>query len=78
MDNKSVFRTISFTKEQNNALKEVYERKSKTRKNIYYICNEKLVGADHEATIDGIHFNDLGHFRAYEHIRQEITKIVRP
>lgn len=42
--------------------------KSKTYKNLYFVSNEKLVGQDHEATIDGIHFNDLGHYRAYERL----------
>ena len=66
----------SIVEEQNNALKEVYERKVKTRKNIYYVCGKKLIGEDHEATIDGTHFNDLGHFRAYEYLREEIAKIL--
>ena len=76
-DDKSVFGTMSFIQEQNNALKEIYEQKAKTRKNIYYVCSEKLVGNDHEATIDGTHFNDLGHFRAYDYLRQEIEKVIK-
>jgi len=66
----------SILEEQNHALKEVYERIGKTRKNIFYVCGKKLVGDDHEGTIDGLHFNDLGYFRAYEHLRQEIEKLL--
>jgi lysophospholipase L1-like esterase len=73
-DDKTVFGTISFINEQNKALKEVFENKIKTNKNIVYISNQNLVGQDHEATIDGTHFNDLGHYRAYERLRQEIEK----
>lgn len=73
-DDKTVFGTISFINEQNKALKEVYEKKIKTNKNIIYVSSQKIVGQDHEATIDGTHFNDLGHYRAYEHLRQEIEK----
>ncbi|MGX1024290.1 SGNH/GDSL hydrolase family protein [Psychroflexus sp. MBR-150] len=77
-DDKTVFGTMSFINEQNNALNDVYESKIKTRKNIFYINSESLIGKDHEATIDGTHFNDLGHYRAYEHLRKEIEKIISP
>jgi hypothetical protein len=74
-DDKTVFGTMSFINEQNNALTDVYESKIKTRNNIFYVNSENLIGKDHEATIDGTHFNDLGHYRAYERLRQEIKKI---
>ena len=74
-DDPAVLGTMSFIEEQNNALKEVYETKSKTRKNMYYLSSKNLIGEDREATIDGTHFNDLGHFRAYEYLRREIAKI---
>jgi lysophospholipase L1-like esterase len=75
---KTTYGTMDFINEQNKALKQVYEVKSKTEKNIYYVNSENLIGKDHEATIDGTHFNDLGHFRAYELFRQEIEKIISP
>ncbi len=31
--------------------------------NIYYIENDGAVGTDHEATVDGVHFTDLGFMR---------------
>lgn len=73
-DVKTVFGTISFINEQNKALKEIYENKIKTNKNIVYVSSQNLIGQDHEATIDGTHFNDLGHYRVYERLRQEIEK----
>lgn len=74
-DDKTVFGTISFINKQNKALKIVYENKIKTNKNIVYVSNQNLIGQDHEATIDGTHFNDLGHYRVYERLQQEIEKI---
>lgn len=74
-DDKSIFGTKSFIKEQNKALKETYDNISKTNKNVFYIRSENLIGKDNEATIDGTHFNDLGHYRAYELIKEEIEKI---
>lgn len=73
-DDKTVFGTKSFIREQNNALKEIYENTIKTRENVFYIKSENLIGNDHEATIDGTHFNDLGHYRAYKAIKHEIEK----
>lgn len=75
-DDETVFGTVSFVNEQNRALKEVYESKSRLYNNIYYISNKNLIGQDNEATIDGTHFNDLGHFRAYEQLKCEIEKIL--
>ncbi|GGK34150.1 hydrolase [Yeosuana aromativorans] len=77
-DDKTVFGTMSSINEQNNALNEVYERRKMTRKNIFYINSENLIGKDHEATIDGTHFNDLGHYRAYKFLRDKIKKIISP
>ena len=77
-DNKTIFGTMSFIKDQNKALNDIYSSKSKKYKNLFYIKGENLIGNDHEATIDGIHFNDLGHFRAYEKIKLQIEKIIDP
>src|SRR5690606_17702181 len=32
-------------------------------KQLYYINSKQLIGNDHQATTDGVHFSDLGHFR---------------
>jgi len=75
-DNKAIPETISFINEQNRALREVYEVYVKINKNIAYVRNQQLIGPAYEATIDGIHFNDLGHYQTFECLRQEITKYV--
>jgi hypothetical protein len=77
-EDQNVPGTMSFINEQNKALKSVFESKIKTRKNIFYLDSENLIGEDHEATIDGTHFNDLGHYRAYQKFREEIEKILGP
>lgn len=68
--------TLSFIREQNRALMDVYKSSSEIYKNLYYIDSENLIGTDNEATIDGTHFNDLGHFRAYEQLYQFIKNII--
>ena len=73
-DNKTISESISFINEQNKALREVYEGYVKANKNIAYIRNQQLIDPAYEATIDGIHFNDIGHQQAYECLRQEIKK----
>jgi len=63
--------------EQNKALHAVYEDKKRKYNHLYYLKSDMLIGNDHEATIDGVHFNDLGNFRAYEKILRVITEIIR-
>lgn len=63
--------------EQNNALHAVYEDKKRKYNHLYYLKSDMLIGNDNEATIDGVHFNDLGHFRAYKKIVRVITEIIR-
>ena len=75
-NNKTIFGTMSFINEQNKALNDIYTSKSKIHKKLYYLNGENLIGNDYEATIDGLHFNDLGHFRAYEHMKFQIEKII--
>jgi hypothetical protein len=76
-DDINVFGTMSFIKEQNKALRDVYESNIKLNRNLFYVTNENLIGNDHEATSDGTHLNDLGHYRVYERIRQEIEKHIK-
>lgn len=49
---------------KNMALKTEYDKMVKNKfSNIYYINNKGALGNDHEATVDGIHFTDLGFSR---------------
>jgi hypothetical protein len=62
-------------KEQNSAIRKTYERlKKEGVKNIYYLESDKLIGNDHEATIDGIHLTDLGFTRIADAILPVIKK----
>lgn len=62
-------------KSQNDEIRKTYERLQKEGyKNIYYIGTDKLIGNDHEATIDGIHLTDLGFTRIADAILPVIKK----
>lgn len=47
--------------EKNAAQKSLYESlRSKGEKHIFYVPSDRLIGDDGEATVDGVHFTDLG------------------
>ena len=46
-------------------------------KKIYYISAEGMIGDDGEATVDGIHFTDLGAMRYVDFILPTIKKAMR-
>jgi lysophospholipase L1-like esterase len=75
-DDSSKFGTLSYIQEQNNALRKVYMDHKDQYKNLYYIFSKELIGEDHEATVDGTHFNDLGNFRMYENLLPIIERIM--
>ena len=54
----------ALTNEKNAALKNEYTKMIEGGfKNIFYISSENATGDDHEGTVDGIHFTDLGFIR---------------
>ena len=56
--------TMNNNKNKNIALKIEYEKMLKKGfHNIFYIDNKRLKGNDHESTVDGVHFTDLGFLR---------------
>lgn len=75
-DVKSEFGTMSFINEQNRALKDIYVSSLEKYEQLYYVSRENLIGNDNEATIDGIHFNDVGHFRAFEQFKSIIEIVI--
>lgn len=75
-DVKSEFGTMSFINEQNQALKDIYVSSLGRYEQLYYVSGENLIGSDNEATIDGIHFNDVGHLRAYEKFKSLIEIVI--
>lgn len=62
-------------RKQNEEIKKAYEKlKQEGVKNIFYIESDKLIGDDHEATIDGVHLTDLGFMRIADAILPVIKK----
>jgi len=51
-------------KKLNRALKKEYTKMIEDGfDNIYYVNSENAIGDDHEGTVDGVHFTDLGFIR---------------
>lgn len=50
------------------------EMKAAGDKNIYFLRSDKMIGTDNEATVDGIHFTDLGFMRYCDFILPTIKK----
>lgn len=70
---KKIYDTIT---EKNRLLREEYERiKDEGDKNVYYLANDNLIGCDGEATVDGIHFTDVGFLRFADRLNDTIQKI---
>ena len=64
--------------ELNKALRSVVdELKAKREKNIWLISSAGMIGADGEATVDGIHFTDLGFMRYADFLYPKIKKIIK-
>lgn len=64
--------------DKNAAQKRLYEKLRKAgEKRIYYIGTEGMIGDDGEATVDGIHFTDLGMVRYVDHVLPVIRKALR-
>ena len=63
---------------KNKAQKALYKRLKKAgEKKIYYISAEGMIGEDGEATVDGIHFTDLGNMRYVDHVLPTIKKALK-
>ena len=63
---------------KNAAQKELFGRlKESGEKGIYYIGSEELIGDDGEATVDAIHFTDLGMMRYAGHVAPVIEKALK-
>ena len=63
---------------KNEAQKRLYQRLKKAgEKNIYYISAEGMIGDDGEATVDAIHFTDLGMMRYVDHVLPTIEKALK-
>ncbi|MEG2820405.1 MAG: SGNH/GDSL hydrolase family protein, partial [Muribaculaceae bacterium] len=64
--------------EKNAAFRKNYEiLKKENPKNIYYITTDGLIGDDNEATVDGIHFTDIGFRRYADKLIPVLNKILK-
>ena len=65
-------------KSKNEAQRRLFERLvDMGEKNVYYVRSEGMIGEDGEATVDGIHFTDLGSERYVRHILPVVKKALR-
>ena len=63
---------------RNASMRAFYEKLKKAgEKKIYYIQGDKLIGTDGEATVDGVHFTDLGMVRYTEYVLPTLKKALR-
>lgn len=63
---------------KNEAQKRLYRRLKKAgEKKIYYIGAEGMIGDDGEATVDAIHFTDLGAMRYVDHVLPTLRKALK-
>jgi len=64
--------------EENETLHRIYSGlKKKGDRNLYYMKADKLIGADSEGTVDGIHLTDLGFFRMSQILYSVIRKLIK-
>ena len=63
---------------RNASMRAVYEKLKKAgERKIYYIKGDKMLGLDGEATVDGVHFTDLGMVRYTEYVLPTLKKALR-
>lgn len=63
--------------QQNAAFKKAHqELLDQGIQDLYYVSSEGHIGFDHEATIDGTHFSDLGHFRMAQKLAPILSSIL--
>lgn len=61
-------------KDKNETLNSIFRTlKQRGEKNIYYLSSRDIIGQDGEATVDGVHFTDLG-FMRYAEVLYPILK----
>jgi len=66
-------------KDKNTTVLKIYESlKQRGEKEIYFLSSKDMIGSDGEATVDGIHFSDLGFMRYTELLYPLIEQIIKP
>lgn len=75
----NIFYGLNYIQAQNRELKQSYENAiNEGITEIYYLESAGLTGTDHDATVDGIHLSDLGHYRIAENVSTKIIDILKP
>ena len=74
--NKNIAREVEA---KNETIAAIFQSlKKKGEKNIYFLSSKDMIGHDGEATVDGVHFTDLGFMRyaevLYPLIKKHITR----
>jgi hypothetical protein len=65
-------------KDKNETIGRVFEAlKAKGEKNIYFLSSKDMIGQDGEATVDGIHFTDLGFMRYAELLYPMLKDLIK-
>lgn len=63
---------------KNIAQKRLYDKlRRQGEKNIFYVNAKGMIGEDAEATVDGVHFTDIGMIRYAEHLMPVIKKALK-
>ncbi|MEF9924003.1 MAG: SGNH/GDSL hydrolase family protein [Muribaculaceae bacterium] len=63
---------------KNQTVNAIYKTLKKSgEKNIYFLKSDKMLGDDNEATVDGIHFTDMGFTRYSELLYPIIKKLIK-
>ena len=63
---------------KNAAQEDLFRKLSKSgEKNIYFLNSSKEIGRDNEATVDGVHFTDLGMVRYTDFILPTLKKALK-
>ena len=71
-------RILQEVTEKNEAQKRLFRKLKKSgERRIYYVGAEGMIGDDGEATVDGIHFTDLGMMRYVDHLMPTIRKALK-
>ena len=63
---------------RNAMMKERYEKLAAKYGNLHYVPADLIIGTDHEATVDGIHFTDLGFVRFADHLEPLMRRVMLP
>lgn len=68
--------SISFVRQQNAMLQKKFDELKLKYDHLYYLSADRLIGNDHDGTVDGTHLNDLGSSRMAIVLEEKINKML--